>query len=309
MNALALSECPVTLESEPFDLIALCSADNAIEFKNNDGTRHVFTPDETKGYFQFSMGSGFPEGTSMYGLAMHPNVVAASYKTLMEKPLDYEHRKNANNPELQHDHFLGAIVAARFPDAPSSNGWKITDRPTPSITGVAVFWKAAIGLKKILGDHLTGRHAWSVSYDAHWSQGDANESDEATLARTSGFAVKIPDGEKPIMDHSPNDFLAAGYEYIPGSKAPADLIKTFNTKASPMRVDKNWKGRKVTLLMNQEVGSVHFAGLGLVRYGAEPTAKIKQVVASATDPMAESIEEMRQVVGQFLTGKIVSLKS
>ena len=51
-----------------------------------------------------------------------------------------------------------------------------------------------------------------------------------------------------------------------------------------MRVDKDYKGRKVVVLMNHQVGSVGYASVGLVRYSAEPTARINTVVASGPTP-------------------------
>lgn len=308
MNAIAYSENPIaSLDSRPFDLVALMSASRVLRFQPANGPAQEFEPDDDLAFFEFENCFGFPEGATQWGLAMHPNTIAASWKSLARKPLDYEHRKHIHDAKLQSDHYLGAIEAVSFPNAPSTDGWKITDRPTPRIHGVASIWKKSLGVQRIMGEHLTGRHQWSVSFDASWG-GGSDEPNHGT-ARTSSFAVALASGQKPEFDYSPKDFLESGWELVPGDKAPQSLIDTYNTKARPMRVDKDWKGRKVVVLMNHQVGRVNYAGLGLVRYGAEPAARINTVVASGTDPIAAGLDEMRVIIGQLMLPKIVKLKS
>lgn len=308
MNALMLSETQtVSFESKPFDLSALMSSRRTLRFQPDDGPTQEFEPDDTIAYFEFEHSFGFPDGVTQWGLALHPNTVMNSWKSLAKKPLDYEHRQHFHDPKLQHDHFLGSVVAVSYPHAPSTEGWKVTDKPTPRIRGVAGIWKRAMGVQRIMGEHLTGRHAWTVSYDVDWGLGESEPY--RGVPQTSSYAVQIPSkGVTIFPDESPRDFLDAGWELVPGDKAPQGLIDTYNTKARPMRVDKDYKGRKVVVLMNHQVGSVGYASVGLVRYGAEPTARINTVVASGTDPIAAGLDEMRVIIGQLMLPKIVKLK-
>ena len=306
MNALAYSESPTTatLETRPFDLHALMSSRQTIKFKRHDGTTEDFTPDDSKGYFEFETAFGWPAGESLYGTGFHPQTLANSFHTLQGQSLDYEHRKQILNPKLQGDHYLGYIAAVDFPRSPSNEGWKLTHKPSPHISGVAGFWKQAAGLKRILGEHMTGRHQWTISYDVDWGGNypDLKES----IRNTSSFAVQIPPGEQALMGGDVEEYVKSGYEYIPGHLAPDDLLATIaGGDGQPTRVVKSWRGRKVSLLMNERAGSVHFAGIALVRYGAERAANIKTVVASATTPLADSLDQVRQVMGQMLVGRIV----
>jgi hypothetical protein len=306
MNALAFSESPVArLESTPFDLSALMSSRQPIKFLDSEGVSQVFTPDDTKAFFIFESAYGFPAGESIYSTSFHPNTIAASYKTLLNGSLDYEHRLMVNDPKLQNDHFVGSVVAVSFPGNHSAGGWKINES-SPHITGVGVLWKRAQGMRRILGEHLTGHHQWAVSYDALWGGEEKNATVQQVLAKTSSFAVQLPKDGKPELGFSPPDFLEAGWEYIPGNEAPKDLLNTTTSgDGTAFRVDKQWHGRKVVVLMNDQVGHVHFSGLAIVRYGAEKAAGIRSVVASGTSPLAESISELGNVVGKIFAGKIV----
>jgi len=304
MKCLAYAETQVApLETSRFDLHALMADTRTLRFKRHDGTYEEFHPDETKGFFEFHTGFGFPTGDSVYNTGLHPQTLANSFRTLHGQSLDYDHRKQIHNPKLQGDHYLGYIAAIDFPRAPSTEGWKLTDK-APHISGVAGFWKQAAGLKRILGEHITGRHQWTISYDVKWG-GDEQDLQKA-IAKTSSFAVELALKSVAAFDYSPQHFLDAGYEYIPGDKAPKDLLATVaGGEDAPVRVIKPWRGRKVSLLFNEQVGSVHFAGIALVRYGAERAANIKTVVASGESPLAASIEGLREVMGQIFVQKIV----
>ena len=101
------------------------------------------------------------------------------------------------------------------------------------------------------------------------------------LAKANGTAKNgyRPAGfQDPVYDFTPQDLLMAGYEYVPYDKAPAELIATFSRKKN--RVMAAWKGRRVTVLMGGLSSRVHYAGAGVVHFGAERTAKIQRLAAS-----------------------------
>ena len=66
--------------------VSLFGADS-IEWTDRDGRRTVFTPDETKGFFRFTMSHVFPVAT-YYGTALHAPVVERSYRSLLYQPLN-----------------------------------------------------------------------------------------------------------------------------------------------------------------------------------------------------------------------------
>lgn len=107
---------------------------------------------------------------------------------------------------------------------------------------------------------------------------------------TSGFAVRLKtadsqeNGKRPAgfadpkFDFTPDDILACGFEYIPVAKSPLDLQKTFSKKRN--RIINDWQKREVFLLMNGVDVPVHYAGMGVVKVGAEEAASISLMAAS-----------------------------
>ena len=75
----------------------------------------------------------------------------------MMKAYDTSKEKN----EITRDHILGSIVAVEFPQTPS-DGWRM-GQGSPFIHAAAVLHKAAEGVPKLMGEHLSGRHRWTVS--------------------------------------------------------------------------------------------------------------------------------------------------
>lgn len=259
------------LSSKPFDMALLCASTEPLNFIDGNGASHTFTPDKSKGFFQFDFCYGFPNETDT-GLAVYHSIIGANYKELEDQYLSYEHQMGVYDPSKKmDDRIIGHVVAVSFP-RPRNGGWKLSD-PQPNITGVAAFYKKSQGMRKIIGEHLTGRHEWTVSMEIDW------------VLEDSGFAVKrgtARDGKgtmsDPTFNTSPQDFLDAGWEYVPFDKAPADLVATFSPERN--KVVKNYKGRKVTVLVGGIDKPVHYAGLGLVKYGGEKKAKINRLVAS-----------------------------
>lgn len=243
-------------------------ADNVIEFNGQK-----FTPDGTKGYFTFSLSHGFPVRTR-YGTGIHPAVTAASYQSLLHQNINWEHHiKVYHDAPGKDNHItdrvLGSVVAVGYPQAPVG-GWKIGSS-TPGIEAVGVYYKLTQGMAKIIGDHQTGRHKYTVSMEVDYSKS------------ASGFAVNVDGMSSPVRsDETPADMRAANYEYWSWNSAPDDLRATFSEKTN--RIAARWKGREVSILMGGIAGRVHYSGVGLVKYGAEPTANIKRMAAS--DPFS-----------------------
>ncbi len=231
-------------------------------------------PDETKGYIEFKFSHSFPV-VNAYGQALHPNVIAMSYNSLLHQPLDFEHQVVAYDREkIHHDKILGSVVAVEFPRAPMG-GWKMPMDPkdAPAIRAAASFAKLARGMDNVVGKHLSGRHQFSVSMEVQY------------MFRDCAFAVSL-NGMKP-MHETPDDMAKTGWEYIPWVKAADDLLGCFSPTKN--RIISDWQSRKVVQLMGGYDKPVHYSGVGIVHYPAEKTAEILQMAASATEDVTKQV--------------------
>jgi len=116
----------------------------------------------------------------------------------------------------------------------------------------------------------------------------------------TGFAIER-DGKaalKEFSESTPPDMAAAGYDYVATANAPKDLIATFSQERN--RITKDYKGRKTTLLMGGIDGDVHFAGVGLVKYGAEKTAAIQTLAASSTPLIIAPFQDLAEAIRNAL---------
>jgi hypothetical protein len=176
------------------------------------------------------------------------------------------------------DRVIGSVVAIDFPREPGG-GWAIhaDASKAPCISGVGVLYKQTSGMAKVLGEHTSGRHSYKVSMEVLYPFEDA------------GFAVELK-GKDPEFNFTPPDMLRAGYEYVPVNQAPEMLVATFSRKNE--RVVAQYKGRKVTVLMGGLNNAVHYAGVGVVHFGAEPPAKISRLVANDRNPLETQAESL-----------------
>jgi hypothetical protein len=275
-----------TLATRVFGTIALCS--NVIELA---GER--FTPDASKAYAEFTLARGFPVITA-YGTCLHPGTVANSFASMKHQVLDYDHRIKAYNPRkndgskedegrIARDHIIGTIVAVDFPRAPLG-GWKVGfDKETaPAIHGVAVIHKQAEKVPQILGEHLGGRHKWSVSLEMEhqFLQGGFVVGDRAKAK---------PAQQSLMAADTPPELAAGGFGYVTVENAPAALLDCFDL--GKRRVVGAWQGLPVSFMQGGLNGDVHFMGAGIVRYGAEREAEIQQILAHDPDRLDALTEE------------------
>jgi hypothetical protein len=259
---VALQKSPVSGESLT---LSLCG-EEGIRFGNQ-----VFTPDSTKAYINFQFSHAFPVRT-MYDTALYPSVIAKSFNSLLHQNVNYEHQLAVYHEDKDvRDRVIGSIVACEFPREPVG-GWAVNPDASkaPGISGVAVLYKQTSGMAKVLGEHSAGRRNYKVSMEVFYPFEEA------------GFAVELK-GKDPEFNFTPIDMLKAGYEYVPVAQAPAALVATFSRKKN--RVVAQYKGRKTCVLMGGLNGSVHYAGMGVVHFGAEPPARISRLVANDSSPL------------------------
>lgn len=275
--------CPVNAEVS----VALFG-NESIDFTDFEGRKQVFTPDDTRGFFRFDLAHGFPKGATVYGTALHPTVTGNSWPSLYGQNVNYEHRVKAYHPKDSSvdDRILGSVMAVTYPKTPS-RGWRISDTSevVPAISGVASFAKLATAISKMIGEHKGGRHQWTVSMEVRYDY------------TKSGFMVAL-NGAKKASSGTPDDVAQAGFEWLPWSESPTDLQSCFSIEKN--RMVKKYKNRQAWMMMGGIDGKVNFCGVGIVKYGAEPTAKILQMAASQEQQLCESVGSLGGLLKQAL---------
>ncbi len=292
------------------DLKLELAGDDGLEFVSTFGSaagqKQRFVPDSTKGFVKFELANAFPNAL-IYGTALHPNVLAKSYGSMLYQPFNMEHQiaayhKKKGMANHVEDRILGAIHGVNFPETPHG-GWRVNANAetAPKITALASYSKLAKGMEEVLGAHSSGRHRYSVSMEVQYPFNEV------------GFAVERGNRGplKQLAATTPDDLAMAGYDYAPISQAPTDLA-WFDEKEGVWdtsvfskdkgRIDGNYKGRKVTMLMGGLDSPVHFAGVGLVKYAAESKAGISRMMAS--DNTAELVIEPFRGLTDFLVSLV-----
>jgi hypothetical protein len=239
--------------------------------ENSDGIKfgnNFYRPDESKAYVLFELSHSMPVATAHFQ-CIHPQVIANSWQSILHQNFNLEHRLSIYDPEnIQNDKILGAIVDAEFPKSPHT-GWRVpkTREEAPGIKAVAVISKLARGAQNLIGGHLSHKTRYSVSMEISYPYSG------------SAFAVAL-NGAKPKFP-TPDDIVACGFEYIPWSTAPEDLLACFSVKKR--RVVGKFQGRPVLHMLGGTDGVLHYSGVGLTRSPAEREAKILRMAASAKD--------------------------
>lgn len=279
-------------------VLTLCG-EEGIDFK---GKR--YTPDQTKGFFQFELSHAFPVLT-VYGTGLHPNVIAKSFNSITNQNINYEHqiaRYHEGDGRDVRDRVIGSIVAADFPPPPPG-GWKVNPDVTasPCITGVGVLFKQTQGMAKVMGEHASSKHKYSVSMEVLYPL------EQAGFVASLPRALSKQNGNRPAgmadpeQNYTPPDLLAAGYEYFPFDKAPETLVATFSRKKN--RVVAQYKGRRCAVLMGGLDNPVHYAGVGVVHFPAEREAKIMRLAASADNGPMDKLADCLLSAFQTLTSR------
>jgi len=238
-------------------------------------------PDSSKAYVEFHLAHAFPVVTTDH-TALHPQVVANSYQSMLHQVFNLSHIMRAYNPEEHaRDRILGSVVGVEFNadgvrrDNFGSRGnfGKLTVQPdrarAPGIRGVAVLHKNAQGADRILGQHQSGRHKWTVSMENEYAPAE------------SGFLIEDGAADKSLADwaaQTPRDFQDLNYTYVPFMGAPEELAESFDAEKS--RVKKPYRRKNTVALLGGLDGAVHFKGVGLTPLGKEPEAEIAQMLAS-----------------------------
>lgn len=266
-----------------------------------------YVPDKTKGYIEFHLAHGFPVVTSR-GRTLDVGTVANSYESMRHQGLNFEHRVKSyeRDPEKRRnaeDRYIGSIVDVEFPPSPYG-GWSLEEmlsgkRPVPGIRGIAVLFKQANGVDRFLGEHQSGKHAWTVSLEVDFSLA---ESSVVLMPPAAQGAMKDRMPAEMIelaMASTPADWGKVGIYNIPVPDLPDDVVDAWSEEKE--QFTKPVWGRQPVLMMGGLNKSVHFKGTGVVRYGAEPTAVMGQVLASDLEEerVGEAVAKIESALGKM----------
>lgn len=240
--------CPCVVSSETE--ISLLSA--------NDPVFSDLRPDDYKAYVRFRIATAFPNviGPEMHGrfFGFHPQVLANSYRSLLHQQLNLGHLLKVYG--AYRDRIIGGAVGVSVGNLQRQSRQSITDSVATAqyLDVVAVIYKAAEGVKDLLGNHLSSRQKQSVSIEAG----------------------------APIADHwvyDPRDRslmpLQAAMEAYP------KLISTHQEKGLQIgKID----GVQLALAPGGDSGSIQFRGVGVTPNPAEAqTARIIDLSAANDD--------------------------
>lgn len=277
--------------------VSLCA--NAIEIAGQK-----LVPDASKAYVEFSISHAFPVVTA-YGTALHPGTVANSWASMQHQVFNLAHMMRAydgskERNEIPRDYILGSIVGVEYPKAPMG-GWKIA-KDAPGIRAAAVIHKHAERVPKVLGEHLGGRHKWTVSMEVDYE------------LLNSGFIVmQRGEAKKKAADlmaeYTPDEFTNLGLGYVAMEQAPEDLLDTYDFEKRRLKPQASWQGLPVVLLKGGINGQVHYRGVGLVRYGAEREAEIQQLLASDPDALEDMTDESVAAMKEYFSSVVNAIAS
>lgn len=236
----------------------------------------TFVPDKYSAYVEFYLCHAFPVITCD-NTAVHPQVVANSYRSLRGKVLNLGHIMVHNNPDQNaRDRVLGTIEAVEFPEMPPG-GWQVNAlrRNAPGIRAVAVVHRNAEGVEEVLRTYFNGKVRWTVSMEQEYYVDAATES----IPVDSGFVVReAPRELQRFKAETPEDLARLGWTYVPALEAPADLQSCFVTAPEPKC--RRYYGHDTVLLFGGLNGQIQFKGTALTPLGREAEARVAQMLAS-----------------------------
>lgn len=133
----------------------------------------VFTdlkPDDFKAYIRFRIATAFPNviGPEMHGryFGFHPQVLVNSYRSLLHQQINLGHMLKSYG--AYRDRIIGCAVGVAVGNVQRQPKQMITDsiETAQYLDVVAVVFKAAEGVRTMLGNHISSHQKQSVSIEA-----------------------------------------------------------------------------------------------------------------------------------------------
>jgi hypothetical protein len=178
----------------------------------------------------------------------HPGAVSRSHGTFFHQQVNIDHKLVSHG--ASRDRICGTIVATAFPRMPGG-GWSIpeTAEQAPSVQAVLVVAKQAAGMRKILGEHLTGQ-SWGVSIECG--------------ASLDNMGIYHPEERQMWqLSEAPEEYLAA---VSPRQGGGLNLGKV--------------GGVQLAWALGHDKGSFYGSGIALTKTPADRSVRIHEVHAS-----------------------------
>ncbi len=208
-------------------------------------------PDDGRAYITYNICRAFPKviGPESHGkyLGFHPKVLHRCHSRLVHKQNNLNH--NLVKYGAYKDAIMGCVVGTAVIEGAATMDIPQTIEEAPSMQVCAVIFKNASGVKKMLGEHLTGK-PWSVSIESRAKYGDSGVFD-------------------------PNDRVIIPFSEIKG--AMKNVVR-FSVESGLTLGE--YKGKQLAMAMGGIDGDAFFDGVGYTRNPAEDTAEITEVRAS-----------------------------
>lgn len=264
-----------------------------------------FTPDAATAYIEFFMANAFPlfldraePGQRPYHSALHPAVIAASYRSLVGKPVNLAHLIKAYDPKrITKDHVFGTVMAVEFPETPPT-GWQVQGDPqvAPCIRAVAALHKNIEGVPLVIETWNKGVTPFS---ETPWTVSMENEAciaDGGFLVRCAENA-KCASGLEQFVDPTPEDFRMLGWIYVPFADAPQELVACLRDD-DIIGLKQDYCGYQTLFLNGGLTGRIFFYGVALVPEGRESRARVGRIHAAAGELV--DVGDVFQGIGAFV---------
>jgi hypothetical protein len=238
----------------------------------------TFQPDGFTAFLEVELSHALPVRTCT-GQAIHPSVLAKSFRSLQFKPVSINHLVRSYDREnIQRDRIVGMVVAVEIPNEPAG-GWKVKKKreDAPGIRAALALGKALEGVDLIIGQHQSGRKRRTVSMEVMYFLQEC-------------WLAWMPAKETPEVPGSTE--IGGGWFGIGYEQAPKELQDCWSVEKNCIVA--KWNGLDVTLLLGGVDGEVQYSGVGIVNLGNEPEAEIKQLLASHPEERGVDVPQEQQ---------------
>ncbi len=155
----------------------LCTEESEVSLLGaNDPVFGDLKPDDYKAYIRFRIATSFPAviGPEMHGryFGFHPQVLVNSYRSLLHQQTNLGHMLKVYG--AYRDRIMGGVVGVAVANLQRSQQQTIAASVDAAqyLDVVAVIYKAAEGVKDLLGNHTSSRQKQSVSIEVGTTMAD-----------------------------------------------------------------------------------------------------------------------------------------
>ena len=234
----------------------------------------VLEPDDTKAYVEYTCCACFPNviGPEMGGryFGIHQNVLGRSHQSLVHQHTNIGHLM-ASYGNTRRDHITGCVIATAMPRAGLGANIPEEGADAPRLRVMAVMFKQAQGVQKLLGQHLSGKQKWACSAE-----------------------IGFRESELGIFDPGDNSIT-------PIDEVDAKVAKALTRDQDDQLQVGQVGGRQLAFALGGTEHTCQFKGLANTPTPAEETAEINDIRASG----GVDFDVMAACVPQWIPGVLL----